>query len=118
MEAATIENSSGMRERIKSMDAPASPDCRIDYGMRDRVGTGTIWELHSLSNEPARCSYQCSHLIPHLITVTVGDTELLHEQFETEAEAVLEASYLFDDYLLRGWTDLIYRDPRLADSLA
>jgi hypothetical protein len=31
----------------------------------------------------------------------------------TEADARDEAAYLLDDYMARGWTETIYRDPRL-----
>jgi hypothetical protein len=73
-----------------------------------------LWELHSASNLPARCAYQSAPLTPHLVTVTVGDAETFGEDAPSEAEAIDEAAYLLEDYLTRGWTKLVYRDPRLT----
>ena len=78
-----------------------------------------MWELRSPSNEPARCVYQSSHLIPHLVTVTVGDTEILGEQLATEAEALDEALVpSLMTICFAAATELIYRDPRLAKALS
>ena len=79
-----------------------------------------MWELHSPFNEPARCVVVCqpSHPFPCLVTVTVGDRRIFCEQLGSETAALEEASYLFDDYLIRGWTELIYCDSRLARALS
>ena len=72
-----------------------------------------LWELHAESDPPARCVYHTAPLILHLVTVTVGDTELIREETQSEEEALVEALYLLDDFTLRGWTTVVYRDPRL-----
>ena len=79
-----------------------------------------MWELHSLCNEPARCAVVCqpSQPLPYLVTVTLGDRTIVCEQLSTETDAMHEASYLFDDYLIRGWTELIYCDSCLARALS
>ena len=72
-----------------------------------------LWELHSESDGPARCAYDRTPDAPHLVTVTVGDTELISEEVDSEGAALDEALYLLDDFAFRGWTIVIYRDPRL-----
>ena len=72
-----------------------------------------FWELHSERDLPARCTYQRT-LTLHLVTVTVGGTELINEPLHSEAAALDEALYLLDDFALRGWAIVIYRDPRLV----
>ena len=72
-----------------------------------------LWELHSERDPPARCQYRHTHLTPHLVTVTVAGTERISEQVQSEAEALDEASYLLDDFALRGWVTVVYRDSRL-----
>ena len=61
-----------------------------------------LWELHSPSHEPARCAYECSQRIPHLVTVMVGNTRMVGERLGSEADALDEASYLLDDYVFRA----------------
>ena len=72
-----------------------------------------LWELHSGSNRPARCAYQSAPTAGHFVTVIVGNTECFREQHSTETHALDEASYLLDYFLLNGWTDVTYRDPRI-----
>lgn len=52
--------------------------------------------------------------MPHVVVVAVGDTEPINEHVHSEAEAIDEARYLFDHFTDRGWTTIIYRDPRLS----
>ena len=80
--------------------------------------TTVLWELASLNDPPARCAYECSHVPPHVVTVTVGDITTIREPLSTEAEAVEEASYLFEHYVLGGWTEMIYRDARLVKAVS
>jgi hypothetical protein len=73
-----------------------------------------LWELLSEGNVRAQCAYH--HVLPatHVITVIVGNAERFREEHSTEADAHEEAAYLLDHFLLDGWTQLAYRDPRLA----
>jgi hypothetical protein len=81
-----------------------------------------LWELHSETDARARCVYH-SNLrgigcepttnLRHVVAVTVGDSEPIRHEHQSEAEALEEASYLLDDFVFRGWTTLVYRDPRL-----
>ncbi len=70
-----------------------------------------LWKAQSDGESPARCTYQNTS-DTHLITVIVGDTEVIREEVESGADAIDEARYLLDDFATRGWT-VIYRDPRL-----
>jgi hypothetical protein len=73
-----------------------------------------LWQLCSTRGIPAHCAYQ--HVLPasHVITVTVGNAKCFDEELSTEADAHAEAAYLLDHYLLQGWIDVAYRDPRIA----
>ena len=70
-----------------------------------------LWELHSETDARARCVYHSN--LCHVVAVTVGDSEPIRHEHQSEAEALEEASYLLDDFVFRGWTTLVYRDPRL-----
>ena len=70
-----------------------------------------LWELHSETDARARCVYHSN--LRHAVAVTVGDSEPIRHEHQSEAEALEEASYLLDDFVFRGWTTLVYRDPRL-----
>ena len=72
-----------------------------------------LWELHSPSDLPARCVYRSALDLPHVVVVAVCETEPINEHVHSEAEAIDEGRYLFDDFTDRGWTIVIYRDPRL-----
>ena len=79
-----------------------------------------MWELHSPFNEPARCDvvYQPSHPFPYLVTVTIGDGTESASNSAPNRTRWRKPRTLFDDYLIRGWTELIYCDSRLARALS
>ena len=72
-----------------------------------------LWELHSRSDMAARCAYE-RNPPGHIITVTVGDTERFREEHVSEADAHDEAGHLLADFMLNGWTTVMYRDSRIA----
>ena len=73
-----------------------------------------LWELQSARDISARCAHQYDPAAAaHLLTVSAGDTERLSEQHRTEAAAHEEAAHLHAYYVTLGWTETIYRDPRL-----
>ena len=77
-----------------------------------------LWELrHSNADNSVWCAYRRLDAAAHLVTVTVGETERFREQHRTEADAYDEAAYLVDHFMSRGWTEVAYRDPRLASTL-
>ncbi len=73
-----------------------------------------LWELRTVSGIPANCAYQ--HIFPavHVVRVVVGKTEWFREEHSTESDANAEAAYLLDHFLTKGWSELAYRDPRIA----
>ena len=73
-----------------------------------------LWEAQSEGEPPARCTYQSTSDTPCLITVTVGETQIIREECDSEVDAIDEASYLLADFATRGWTTMMYRDPRIA----
>jgi hypothetical protein len=77
-----------------------------------------LWELRdSTVDHTVWCTYSCLGLGAHLVTVHVGGTERFREQHSTAADAYDEAAYLLDHYLLQGWNETAYRDPRVTAPL-
>lgn len=73
-----------------------------------------LWELRAASDLPVRCAHQ--HVPPstHRVTLTVGESERFSELHRTEADAHDEAAHLLSYFMLKGWSDVTYRDSRIA----
>src|SRR5688572_5382255 len=88
------------RSATMLLDTQAQIEARRRQHQRNQTLHIILWELKSERNRPARCAYQPT--AEHLITVIVGNTERLREQHSTETDALNEALYLLDHFMLRG----------------
>ena len=73
-----------------------------------------LWELRSANDQSVRCAHQQDPPSTHRVTVTVGEIERFSELYRTEADAHDEAAHLLSHFMLKGWTDVTYRDSRIA----